>query len=103
LTLGIRNHAAYAYRGLADVYIRRSGAGDAEPATQRRRLPEAQLKVLQLLVDEPNGLTIDEIAERLDTPLTAASKRTMRLKELLGDDLKATREGNARRYSLKRV
>jgi len=73
------------------------------PAGKRVRLTTAEFEVLQLVIDEPVGLTIDEIEQKLDIGLVAASRRTMRLKQLLGEDLAVGREGNARRYSLRRA
>jgi tetratricopeptide (TPR) repeat protein len=207
LSQGIRNHAAYAYRGLADVYLGRSGPGDAEraveqfkralrliltlqpphpgmlvefsselldrpkllgdklpevfqqelrqrmtrlrelsrpqpmhisvraaeradayrklrstfeqldlsvlrlakhtvnlltgkilPAGKRGRITPAESEVLQLLVDEPAGLTIEEVSQKLDLSLPAATGRMMRLEAVLDKDVTPTRKGNARRY-----
>jgi len=107
---GIRNHVAYAYRGLVhlDLSLPRLQehtvnllTGKVMPAGKRGKASIAEFEALQLLVDEPRGLTIDEIEQRLDIGLVAASRRTMRLKQLLGDDLAVTREGNVRRYSLR--
>lgn len=77
--------------------------GKIAPANTRGRLSAAELAVLQLLIDQPEGLTIDQLAVMLDIALTAASKRTMRLKDVLGEDLTVVREGNVRRYSLRRA
>jgi tetratricopeptide (TPR) repeat protein len=77
--------------------------GKILPAGKRSRLSAAVLAVLQLLIDEPKGLTIDQVAQRLDVSLTAATRRTMRLGSLLAEDLEAGREGNTRRYSLRRA
>lgn len=76
--------------------------GRVTPAEKRKKLTDAEFEVLQLLIDAPEGLTIDEIDGKLDIGLMAASRRTMRLKDLLRDDLAVTREGNARRYFLRR-
>jgi tetratricopeptide (TPR) repeat protein len=75
-------------------------SGSVTTPSDRHHLSPKLLEALQYIYDHPRGLTIEQLSEGLGIKLAAGSRRMMRLKDVLKEDLLATRDGNARRYAL---